>query len=111
ASAGFLALWGFVPPGWDRAAVAGPTLRLLTCNVQFGDLKVGALADLIREARPDLVLLQEWGREDPGEVLGPGGWNVRTEGEFCLASRLPIISFSILRRPDEPHRAFAARGE
>ncbi len=106
--------WGSVPPGWGRADVDVPTrpaLRVLTCNVQGDDLRVEALAALIREARPDLVLLQECRLADPGAALGLGGWDVRAEGEFCLASRLPIVGFSALRRTDKAYRTFASRAE
>lgn len=110
ASAAFGGLWGLVPPGWGPSTAEGParpTFRVMTCNVQYGDLKVDVLAGLIREARPDLVLLQECLLPDPSAALGLEGWNVRTESEFCLASRLPIVEFSALRRPDKPSRAFA----
>jgi hypothetical protein len=114
AAVGFLALWGLVVPApavirdiWS----GGPTLRVLTCNVQLGDLKVAALADLIRQARPDLVLLQECRLDDPGAVLGREGWYVRSEGEFCVASRLPIVRFSALRRPDRSFRIVAVRAD
>jgi vancomycin resistance protein VanJ len=104
AATAFVAIWGLVLPGWEPATGGGParpTLRLLTCNVQYGDLRVDALAALIRDARPDLVLLQECRLADPEAVLGRVGWHVRTEGEFCVASRLPIVGFSVLRRPDK----------
>ena len=68
-------------------------------NVQGDDLRVEALAGLIRQARPDLVLLQECRLADPGMVLGREGWDVRVEGEFCLASRLPYgtpVTLSVL---------------
>jgi vancomycin resistance protein VanJ len=111
ASVAFLSIWGFVLPGWNSAEENAPNLRLLTCNVQFDDLKVGALADLIREARPDLVLLQECRLADPTSELGLEGWHVRSEGEFCLASRFPIAGLTTLRRPDKAYRTFAIRAE
>lgn len=114
AAAGFLALWGFVLPwrGWSDGDTSGrTTLRVLTCNVQGDDLRVEALAGLIRQARPDLVLLQECRLADPGMVLGREGWDVRVEGEFCLASRLPIVGFSVLRNRDKMDREFAARAD
>ena len=114
AAVGFLALWGLVVPipavirdVWS----GGPRLRVLTCNVQFADLKVDVLAGLIREARPDLVLLQECQLDDPGAVFGREGWHVRSEGEFFLASRLPIVRFSTLRRPDRPTRIVAVQAD
>jgi endonuclease/exonuclease/phosphatase (EEP) superfamily protein YafD len=108
----FLCVWGFnVPYGnlVPEDLPARPTLRLLTCNVQRGDLKIQEFADLIRETRPDLVLLQEYGNVDPQILLGDDGWSVRTEGEFCLASRHPIASFEALARPDKKYRTIAVR--
>lgn len=114
AAAAFVAFWGFVQPGWRLAsddAPSKPFLRILTCNVQYGDLRVEALAELVQENRPDLVLLQECRLANPGAILSRQGWHVRTEGEFFMASRFPIVGFSVLRRPDKAYRVIAARAE
>ncbi len=111
--AGSLAVWGFVLPGWGGRVDPpdGSSLRVLTCNVQFGDLDVPALADLVRSERPDLILLQEAGMVDPRAALNLAGWDFRRAGELCLASRFPIVGFSELARPDKPWRVFAIRAE
>jgi vancomycin resistance protein VanJ len=111
AAVGFVAFWGPVLPHRFGPGPPGPGLRLLTCNVQFGDLVVADLAALIRETGPDLVLLQECGIADAGAVLGDGRWETRAEGEFLLASRLPILGFEALRRPDKAYRPVAIRAE
>ena len=114
AAVSFAGVWGYNIP-WTIPPTAGgqsrPTLRLLTCNVQRGDLRARDLADLVRSARPDIVLLQEWGGGDPRTVVGPGGWYTRSEGEFCLVSRYPIEDFATLRRPDKGYRIIAARAK
>lgn len=103
------AIWGWNVP-WRAAGRPGPEpLRVLTCNVQRGDLRAPVLADWVRRTRPDLVLLQEWGSEGPEAVLGGGGWHVESAGEYCLASRHPITDFEALRRPDKPYRIVAVR--
>jgi endonuclease/exonuclease/phosphatase (EEP) superfamily protein YafD len=86
-----------------------PCLRLLTCNVQLTDLRTQDLADLIRETRPDVVMLQECKPDDPRTVVGPEGWQIRTAGEFWLASRYPILDFEVLRRPDKEYRIVGVR--
>jgi vancomycin resistance protein VanJ len=86
-------------------------LRVLTCNVQQRDLRTDELAHLVREAQPDLVLLQECSLKDPRAVLDREGWYVRSAGEFCLASRYPMVDFEVLRRPDKNYRIVAVRAE
>ena len=108
----FIGIWGFVVP-W-RAIMPGGgapdrTLRLLTCNVQGSDLKTQALAELVRQVQPDVVVLQECGLNDPREVLDPGEWDVRSAGEFCVASRYPIVAFETEQRPDKRFRTIAVR--
>jgi endonuclease/exonuclease/phosphatase (EEP) superfamily protein YafD len=112
AAIAFFGIWGFNVP--YATLVPGrvpwrPGLRLLTFNVQGGDLNVRGLSDLIRKTEPDLVLLQEYGRADPRVLLGEDGWDFRTAGEFCLASRWPIVSFETLPRPDKLYRTIAVR--
>ena len=108
----FFGIWGFNIPYGNLLPVgvpARPRLRLLTFNVQRGDLDVQRLAGVILESEPDLVLLQEYGHVDPHVILGRGEWYVRTDGEFCLASRHPIESFEALTRPDKDYRIIAVR--
>src|SRR5207245_1337871 len=82
-----------------------------TCNVQYNDLHVKALADVVREERPDVVLLQECGLRDPREVLGGGEWHVRSEGELCVASRYPIVGYEVLGPPGKAYRTIAVRAK
>jgi vancomycin resistance protein VanJ len=103
---GYVIPWGVMLSGGGRDR---PTLRLLTCNVQYKDLDAKALADLVREERPDVVLLQECDLDDPREVLGGGDWHVRSEGEFCVASRYPIVGYEVLGPPDKAYRRIAVR--
>ncbi len=105
---------GAVLPGWMRSpdsVVSRSSLRLMTCNVQYEDLRISDLVALIRDTRPDLILLQECRLPNPEVALGLKGWHYHTEGEFCIASRFPIINFATLRRPDKAYRCFATRAE
>jgi vancomycin resistance protein VanJ len=108
----FVGIYGFNVPWTNLVPVGGesrPSLRLLTCNVQGQDLRTHDLAELIRETRPDVVFLQECSLDDPHAVLGQEGWYVRSDREFCLASRYPIVDFETLVRPDKDYRIVAVR--
>jgi endonuclease/exonuclease/phosphatase (EEP) superfamily protein YafD len=72
-----------------------PVLRVLTCNVHRSELDARALDELIAEARPDVVALQEWTSRHEGVFAG-GGWHVRRDGELYLASRYPIRKVEVL---------------
>ncbi len=108
----FIGISGFNVP-WKnllgRGVNSGQTLRVLTCNVQDTDLRIRELADFVEATRPDVVCLQECGLVDARSVLGGKGWYCRSVGEFCLASRLPILSFEELRRSDRKSRIIAVR--
>jgi len=108
----FLGFWEFNVP-WENLLTAsgesGQTLCVLTCNVKGRVLKIQNLADLVKAARPDVVCLQECSLTDPLVVLGGEGWHCRSAGEFCLASRYPILDFEELRRPDKNDRIIAVR--
>jgi len=88
---------------------SGQSLRVLTCNVQGGDLKIPVFADFVEATLPDVVCLQECGLVDPHTVFRGEGWYWRSLGEFCLASRYPIVDFEELRRPDKKSRIIAVR--
>ena len=70
------------------------TIRVLTCNAGGGNLRPGALAELITATRPDVVALQEGSvRSLPAECW-PVGWHLRT----TVASRYPIRKVEKLER-------------
>ena len=74
---------------WGRCgSVAGPSLRVLTCNVKGHCRDNAVLNVLIRETAPDLVALQ--GCWHSVKVNWPTGWQVRQEGEVLVASRYPL---------------------
>jgi len=85
-------LMGF-NPGLGRLFVrpSGRAIRVMTFNVAFGSPGVSGVLAQVREFGADLVLLQD---EDASIEAGLrkafDGWNVRSDGEFVLASRHPI---------------------
>ena len=74
---------------WARCwAPAGPTIRVLTCNLKGCCTDNERFNALLRETSPDVVALQGcWG--DVG-VAWPAGWHVRRQGEILIASRYPL---------------------
>ncbi len=91
------------PPPPDGA----PRLRVLTYNVRLFHFGSRAVADEIRAARPDVVLLVEAhrlyrapeGAEPLLEALP--GYAIERYGEFLLLSRFPLEPSP--ERPDAPH--------
>ena len=83
--------WRTVLPA---AGQPGPTLRILSCNIDRSSLDTTAFAKLVADIRPDIVAAQDWGsrHERPvfGRARGPGHWYVHREDELFLASRHPI---------------------
>lgn len=47
------------PPGGDPGGHRGPTTTVLTANLRFGEADPDAVAGLLRESRPDVVVLTE----------------------------------------------------
>jgi endonuclease/exonuclease/phosphatase (EEP) superfamily protein YafD len=80
--------WSFPGP----ATPGAPRLRVLTFNVDSDHFGFDGILRVIREAQPDLVLLQE-AAPDEAEELAPRlpGYDVRGSGQFAIASRWPIL--------------------
>jgi endonuclease/exonuclease/phosphatase (EEP) superfamily protein YafD len=90
-------LMGFVLPWGARAHGEGPTLRLLSFNVNSGHDGVQAVVDQIDHYSPDIVLLQETGGHRAYERFGPllkaRYPTVETAaGQFIMATRYPLAS-------------------
>lgn len=66
-------------------------LRLLTCNIHRNQVDVEQLGQVIRSARPDVVVLQDWASSAGQDSLFAGDvWHVRRDGQLLIASRFPI---------------------
>ena len=83
--------WGTQgPPG----SAGDPSVRIMTWNVKYGahnKIRQLLISDYIDEIGPDVVLLQDAG----GLLNGPIGhffqqWNVRSFGQYVIASKLPL---------------------
>lgn len=79
---------------WHGHAPRSASVRIMTWNVKYGGynkITQFAISCDIDSARPDVVLLQDAG----GLLNGPigrffRGWNVRSFGQYIIASRLPL---------------------
>ncbi len=76
------------------APAGDPSVRIMTWNVKYGGHSKALqllITDYIAGIGPDVVLLQDAG----GLLHGPIGhffrdWNVRSSGEYIIASKLPL---------------------
>jgi vancomycin resistance protein VanJ len=74
----------FEPPS------APPTLRILSCNCDYGSLDFAALGRLVAGEKPDLVALQDVDvRQLPAMFPAPE-WHLQLDSRLSLASRFPI---------------------
>jgi vancomycin resistance protein VanJ len=92
-SLAFVAVWALLDISipWSRLRpTAGESLRILTCNVDGENVNKFALADLIFETQPDIVVLQEWPAGEKPTVTWPSGYHFFIEHGLLLASRFPL---------------------
>ncbi|AMV24251.1 hypothetical protein VT84_07635 [Gemmata sp. SH-PL17] len=79
---------------WAGASADGvPTgarLRVLTCNAHYARMSAAPLEALVADARPDVVVLQEWNSKNRSEVLTAPEWHTHRDSGHFLASRYPI---------------------
>jgi endonuclease/exonuclease/phosphatase family metal-dependent hydrolase len=92
-------IMGFRVPLARSSAADKPKLRVLTCNMQGGQVARNALATLLRAEQADIVALQE-SDVDLGDFW-PDGWQVLKEGGLVVASRFPLrdVSHSLRVHP------------
>ena len=83
--------WCWHAPNYHSPWQAGVPLRVMTYNVKWGSRDAGAIVADVQAYRPDVIQLQDsaWVLSGPiGKALA--GWNVRTSGQYIVASRLPF---------------------
>jgi vancomycin resistance protein VanJ len=84
--AGFSVPWGRL--GSDPPA--GLRVRVLTCNLHFAKTDPRPLDQLVVEAGPDVVAIQEWRDSAQSAVLVGTEWHTHRVPGLFLASRFPI---------------------
>ena len=89
---------------WSRqpaqAAPARLTLRVMTWNIKYGSYELAPLIAEISHNAPDVVLFQD----AVGSLSGPLGnyfkdWQVRSHGQFVIASRHPLSEAEVHELP------------
>ena len=80
--------WHPIPPVTPPGSVK---IRVMTYNVKWGMRNGSELAAEIRRWNPDIIQMQDSTsvlKSDVGVALS--GWNIRTSGQYIIASRLPL---------------------
>ena len=80
-----------------RSSGASPRIRVATWNVGGGGVARGALDDLLTVEAPDVIVLQESGRE---VLESTPGWYRHAEGGMSVLSRFPILGVAARDRSD-----------
>jgi endonuclease/exonuclease/phosphatase (EEP) superfamily protein YafD len=94
----------------EGPATVGSRLRVMTCNIKYGQRDVQALIRDIDRHEPDVIFLQ-----DVADLMrGPlgarlKGWNHRSFGQFVVASRWPLGEGDILAPSPEEGEAYMFR--
>jgi len=76
---------------WLGSDGGGTRVRVLTCNVHYEQTEAVRFRALLDETKPDIVALQYSRGSDHAVFFDPDSWHVRSHGQFCLASRRPIV--------------------
>jgi vancomycin resistance protein VanJ len=82
-------IMGLCIPWIGPTSQNGPTVRILTCNVDVSAVDAHRLSSLIDSARPDVVALQECSSEVA--IHWPEGWHVLREAQLVIASPYPLL--------------------
>jgi vancomycin resistance protein VanJ len=88
-------IMGYCVP-WERLAGAnGPTIRVLTCNIDGANVHAEDLRALVQQTKPDIISLQEF-KGDQQWLLNvlPAGFHAVCDGELAVASPYPLVECS-----------------
>ena len=93
------ALLGLNIPWRNITRPTGTPLRVMTYNIHHASTSVNQVAEIIKQAEPDVVCLQEanshslWPRDPLPSVMEHfRGWHVARSGDVATLSRYPIVS-------------------
>jgi endonuclease/exonuclease/phosphatase (EEP) superfamily protein YafD len=102
-AAGGVAIWLLgLEVGFPREPSPGAKpLRLLSCNVWYAHRGADAIAREVETAAPDVVVFQAANPRLADQVRAwRPGWQVRLDGEFLLATALPVLAADVPPRSD-----------
>lgn len=78
----------------------GRTLRVMTWNIKYGTYGTKTIIDEIARSRPDLVLFQDAVGSLEGAIGNYfQGWQVRSFGQYVIASRYPLSQAEVYELP------------
>ena len=87
-------------PG-DRAA-APARVRVMTWNIKYGSYPLGPLIRELDRCRPDVVFFQDAIDAQRGPLAAYfRGWQLRSHGQFVIASRYPLSEMEVRELPGE----------
>lgn len=90
-----------MPRPWQRlSTVEPPVVSLLTCNVHGGKMGWERFQQLLYQAAPDIVALQELSGD--ADLPFPEDWHVAREGQLALASPHPLQNVRTWYRLEPP---------
>jgi len=75
---------------WLASRPSGPRFKIVTFNVDGGEMIAPLLPDILREWAPDLVAFQECGDALVDAIQRLEGWYHRERGWLCFVSRYPV---------------------
>lgn len=92
-----MGLRGYPSPSQPKAD--GPTLRVMTYNIQGGKALEPAIQEMLR-SWADVILLQEVRPEDEARLRNMLlDWHLEINGEFVVATRLPLSPLERVELP------------
>jgi endonuclease/exonuclease/phosphatase (EEP) superfamily protein YafD len=104
---GFCVRW----PAVSGTSAGGLRLRVLTCNMHYGNPDPERLNRLIEKTDPDVIVLQEWLRPRQLAVFGQGRWHLFAANGQFLASRHTIRRAELIGSDADNPDGSAARYE
>ncbi len=106
----FLILDFRVPLANDgNATRTGGQLRLMTCNLGEGPIRVEQLVELVRQYRTQVLVLQECSPSVSHPLFEQLGWKYHQEANLVIGSNLPMGPLDVLsRQAPEAYNAVVA---
>lgn len=68
------------------------TLRVMTWNIHDSGADAEAFVKLIRDSKPDVIVLQSWSDRFEADFFGGDVWHLLRQDQFLVASRFEILS-------------------
>lgn len=86
--------------GWRRLLphAAGTHVRVLTFNVDGGDIVGPSLPAYIEDTHPDFIALQECGPSLAHAIEQVAGWYHHHVRQLCFLSRYPLLDSAVMNR-------------